>query len=160
MTRSLALASLLLTIGLIGCRPDLKRIADEHVTANLLESHEKRAAIPFFEEQGRLFDKDESTDVDQQVVLRILKQFLELARTEQWVLLHPEAQNRALAVLVALPKDAQTVDRMADIVQAADDTFSGFIVQQWGHDWLMFNLIDQQAYEYLKKNNPNFDKQR
>jgi hypothetical protein len=34
------------------------------------------------------------------------------------------------------------------------------IAQQWGHQWLLFNLIDQQSYEMLKKSNPRIDDQR
>jgi hypothetical protein len=160
MIRWTVLAFLAVTLSLSGCRPDYKRIADEHVEANLLEQYESREAIAFFEERGRLFDADDTTRVDQQVVLPLLKQLNEVAPTQQWALLRPEDQDAAMVVLVELPPDPPTVDRMAEVVQAADDKFSGFIVQQWGHTWLMFNLIDQQAYEFLKKNQPEIDRQR
>ena len=52
------------------------------------------------------------------------------------------------------------VDRMAQVVQEADDQFPGFIVQQWGHEWLAIDFLDQESYEFLKKSNPGMDKQR
>jgi len=159
MNRSFVFTCLLLAPCLAGCRPDLKRIADDHVQANILE-HEKREAVPFFEEQGRLFDVDGSTNVDQQVVLPMLKQLQDVAATEQWVLLKPDKDDSAIAVLVQLPTDNEIVDRIADVVQAADDKFPGLILQQWGHEWLMMALIDQKAYEFLKKNKPDIEKQR
>jgi len=149
----------LLLIPLGGCRPDFKRIADEHVQANLLES-EKREAISFFEQNGRLFEVDETGSIDQEIVLPMLRQLNEVAPTEQWVLLRPDKKSSAIAVLVELPRDANKVDRMAGVVQASDDKFSGFIIQQWGHNWLVMSLIDQKSYEILKKSNPNIDKQR
>ena len=75
-------------------------------------------------------------------------------------MLRPEKKNSAYAVLIKLPQDPQLVDRMAEAVQDADDKFSGFILQQWGREWLLLDLIDQQAYEFLKKTNPDIDKQR
>jgi hypothetical protein len=49
---------------------------------------------------------------------------------------------------------------MADAVPEADDKFSGLILQQWGHEWLMIDLIDQESYEILKKSNPDIDNPR
>jgi len=49
---------------------------------------------------------------------------------------------------------------MADSVQEADDKFSGLILQQWGHEFLMIDLIDQESYDILKKSNPDIDNQR
>ena len=152
-------ALLMIAPWMSGCRPDFKRIADEHVRANLLEN-EKREAISFFEQQGRLFEVDETGRVDQQIVLPMLRRLNDVAPTEQWVLMKSENENSAMAVLVELPGDAATVDRMAEVVQEADEEFSGFILQQWGHNWLVMSLIDQKSYEILKKSNPNIDKQR
>jgi len=74
--------------------------------------------------------------------------------------MRPEKRDSAFAVLIELPKDKKLVDRMADAVQEADDKFSGLILQQWGHEFLMIDLIDQQSYEILKKSNPDIDNQR
>ena len=90
----------------------------------------------------------------------LLKRLKELAATEQWVMLRPEKKNSAYAVVIKLPPDPALVDRMADAVQEADDKFSGFILQQWGREWLLIDLIDQQSYEFLKKTNPDIDKRR
>jgi hypothetical protein len=72
----------------------------------------------------------------------------------------PEKKDSAYGLLIGLPKDPKTVDRMADAVQEGDDKFSGLILQQWGHEWLVINLIDQQSYETLKKSNRDIDNQR
>ena len=80
--------------------------------------------------------------------------------TPQWAILRPEKANSAYGVLIGLPNDPKMVDRMADAVQEADDKFSGFILQQWGHEWLLINLIDQHSYETLKKADPRIDDQR
>ena len=90
----------------------------------------------------------------------LLKRLKELVPTPQWAILRPEKKNSAYGVLIGLPKDQQLVDRMADEVQKADDKFSGFILQQWGREWLLIDLIDQQSYEMLKKSDPQIDHQR
>lgn len=135
-------------------------MGDQHVRKDMLDKHEKREAIPFFEKQGRFFDIDDTTHVDHEVVVPLLKRLNAIAATEQWVILRPERKNSAYAVLIGLPGDPHVVDQMAEAVQQADDNFSGFILQQWGHEWLLIDLIDQKAYEYLKKVRPNIDKQR
>jgi len=144
-----------------GCgKPDYKRIADDRVQELLFDKYDRREAIPFFEERGQFFDVDATTSVDRDVVLPLLQRLAEVDRTEQWVMLKPGKTDAALALLVKLPDDPDVVDRMAEVVQEADDGFSGFIVQQWGYDWLQMALVDQAAYEFLKKTNPDIDQQR
>jgi hypothetical protein len=145
---------------LAGCREDFQQTADKHVRDDIVRGHEKREAIPFFEAKGKFFDIDATTHADREVVLPLLKRLHELAPTEQWAVLRPKKTDWAYAVLIGLPGNAKTVDRMAEAVQEADDKFSGFILQQWGHEWLLIDLIDKEAYEFLKKNNPDIDKQR
>lgn len=149
-----------LTFFAVGCRRDIPKMADDHVRKNLLAKRDKREAIPFFEEKGSFFDQDSSTSVDKDVLLPLLKRLQEVAPTEQWVMLKPGQTNEAFALLVALPGDSAVVDRMAEAVQESDDKFSGFILQQWGHEWLSIDLVNQETYEFLKKSNPDIDKQR
>jgi hypothetical protein len=160
--RGLMILAVGFAMSIAGCsgRPDYKQIADDWVQVQYLDKFEKREAIPYFEGHGRLFDADSSTTVDRDVVLPLLKRLAEVAPTEQWVLLKPETTDTAVVLLVELPKDVATVDRMAQVVQDADDSFSGFIIQQWGYQWLGMNLVDQTAYEFLKKADPDVDKQR
>ena len=75
-------------------------------------------------------------------------------------MIRPEKANSAYGMLIALPNDPKMVDQMAEAVQEADDKFSGLILQQWGHKWLLIDLIDKDAYEFLKQNDPDVDKQR
>lgn len=149
-----------MTLCATGCGRDYKEIADEHVRKNLLDTHQKRQAIAFFEQQGQFFDVDGTTTVDRDVVLPLLKQLDEIAQTEQWVMLWPEDKDRAGALLIALPENPQTIDRMARAVQEADDQFSGLILQQWGHEWLVIHLVNKETYEFLKQADPEVDKQR
>jgi len=145
-----------------GCSrdPDWKEVGDDNIRENLFSTHERREAIPFFEEKGRYFDVDTSTTVDRDVVLPLLKRLNEVASTEQWALIRPKHDDWAGALVIGLPDNPQTVDRMAQVVQEADDQFPGFIVQQWGHEWLAIDFLDQETYEFLKKSNPDMDKQR
>jgi hypothetical protein len=143
-----------------GCQKDLKAMGDQHVRRDMLDKHKKQEALEFFAKNGRFFDTDNTTHVDRDVVVPLLKRLQSIAPTEQWVMLRPERKNSAYAVLVQLPGDAQIQDQMAEAIQQADDNFSGFILQQWGHEWLAMDLIDQKSYEYLKRVRPNIDKQR
>jgi hypothetical protein len=143
-----------------GCRQDIQEVADDHVRKDMLAHHEKREALPFLENHGQFFDMDGTTHVDRDVVVPLLKRLKELAATPQWAIMRPEKRDSAFAVLIELPKDKKLGDRMADAVQEADDKFSGLILQQWGHEFLMIDLIDQQSYEILKKSNPDIDNQR
>jgi hypothetical protein len=143
-----------------GCTSDIQEVADRHVQVDLLDKHEKLEAIPFLEKRGRFYDLDDTTHVDREVVLPLLKRLKQLAPTDQWAVLRPEKANSSYGVLIGLPADPTVVDRMAEAVQEADDRFSGFILQQWGHRWLLINLIDEQTFEYLKASNPDLEKQR
>jgi hypothetical protein len=144
-----------------GCgKSDYKQIADDRVRDLLFDKFEKRDAIPFFEQQGKLFDADATTTVDRDVILPLLMRLTEVQPTEQWVLLKPGQTDTAVALVVRLPEDLETEDRMAEVVQEADDRYAGFIIQQWGHEWLQMALVDQAGYQFLKKSNPDVDKQR
>lgn len=160
--RVLLTTAAFVSMAAMGCggKPDYQQIADDHVRTNMLNEYEKREAIAFFDENGRFFDEDGTTTVDRDIVLPLLKRLKEVAPTDQWALLRPKETDLALAVLIELPKDLPIVDRMAEAVEEADDRFSGLILQQWGHEWLVISLIDQKTYETLKKSNPNVDKQR
>jgi hypothetical protein len=162
MTRWLLILPVGIVLCAAGCggKPDYKQIADDRVEQLLFDRYEKREAIPFFEERGQFFDTDATTAVDREVVLPLLRRLAEVDRTEQWVMLKPGKTDAALALLVQLPDDPDIVDRMAEVVQEADDGYSGFIIQQWGYDWLQMALVDQAAYQFLKKTNPDVDKQR
>lgn len=143
-----------------GCGGDIKDFADRHVQNDMLTKHDKMEAIPFLENKGQFFDQDASTHVDREIVLPLLKRLKELTGTEQWAMIRPENTKAAYGMLIELPGDSQMVDQMAEAVQEADDKFAGLILQQWGRKWLLIDLIDQQAYEYLKQNDPDIDKQR
>ena len=143
-----------------GCRRDMQEFADQHVRKDMLDKHEKREALSFFEKHGQFYDLNATTHVDQEIVVPLLKRLKEIAPTPQWAVLRPEKANSAYGVLIGLPNDPKTVDKMAEAVQEADDKFSGFILQQWGHEWLLIDLISQQSYEVLKKANPDIDQQR
>ncbi len=143
-----------------GCSHDFKAIADRLVETKLLDNHEKCEAIPFFEGGGRFYDNNETTTVDRDVVLPLLKRLHEVDPTEQWAVLRSDKKDRALALVIELPRTPETVDRMAEVVEQADANYSGFILQQWGHDWLKISLIDKETYEFLKKSDPDIDKQR
>ena len=143
-----------------GCGQDIKDFADSHVQKDMLDKHDKMEAIPFLEGKGTFFDQDRSTHVDREIVLPLLKRLKELTPTEQWAMIRPEKANSAYGMLIELPNDPKMVDQMAEAVQEADDKFSGLILQQWGHKWLLIDLIDKEAYEFLKQNDPDVDKQR
>src|SRR5579871_6644195 len=100
-----------------GCGKDYKEIADRRVENRMFAKYERREAIPFFEQKGRYFDMDESTTVDRDVVLPLLKRLNEVEATEQWVVIHPKIDDLAGALLVELPGNAETVEQMAKAVQ-------------------------------------------
>ncbi len=150
-----------LALSIAGCgKPDYKQIADDRVRNLFFEKYEKCEAIPFFEQQGKFFDFDSTTSVDREVILPLLKRLLEVHHSEQWVLLRPGKADSAVALFIELADDEEVVERMAQAVQEADDAFSGFIVQQWGYEWLGIALVDESAYAFLKKADPHVDKQR
>ena len=143
-----------------GCGTDFQEIADSRVDNDLLVNHEKREAIPFLEGEGHFYDLDGSTKIDGEIVLPLLKRLAEIAPTEQWMILRPKTTDSAFALLIELPGVASIEDAMAAAVQEADDKFPGFILQQWGREWLLMDLIDEDAYAFLKQADPEIDKQR
>jgi hypothetical protein len=158
--RSILALTLLILVS--GCGQDLKSHADQMVADEYLKAGKHVKAIPFFEAGGKYFDQDEAkpSQVDQKILLPMLKDLYQLHPGQQWVV--PDTRNAkvAFAVLIELPGDAAQVDAMAKIVEAADDKFDGKILQQWGHKWLSVDLIDQETAEFFRKSDPDFDKQR
>jgi hypothetical protein len=143
-----------------GCSTDYQQIGDAQVESVMSGFDGKLEAIPFFEGKGRYFDSDSSTTVDKDVVLPLLKVLKEIAPTEQWVIPQEEDPKTAFAVFVKLPGDVKVASRMADAVEAADDKFPGLILQQWGHEWLSFDLMPEETYKILKAKDPEIDQQR
>ncbi len=162
MQRIVYLACIGCAVCVSGCGRDWKKFGDEDVQKRLLSNHEKKEAIPFFEQNGYYYDSDpdEKTTVDRDIIVPLLRRLKEIAPTDQWIMLRHDDKNWAHALLIELPGDSATIDRMAAAVQEADDQFSGFILQQWGHEWLSIIPIDKDSYEFLKKNDPDLDKQR
>lgn len=160
MTRSILAFSLLLLVS--GCGQDLQSRADQIVADEYLKAGTHVKAIPFFEACGRYFDEDEAnpSQVDQKIVLPMLKDLYQFHAGEQWVVPDPRDAKVAFALLIELPEDAAQVDAMAKIVEAADDKFDGKILQQWGHKWLSIDLIDQETADFFRKSDTDFDKQR
>ena len=150
----------LIALACCGCGTDYQEFADDQVDSILKDAETKVEAIPFFEQKGRYFDADGTTTVDRDVVLPMLKVLKEIAPTEQWVIPDNDDPKTAFAVYVKMPSDLKIGSRMVDAVEYADDQFSGFILQQWGHDWFYFQLIDKETYEFHKANRPNMDQQR
>lgn len=157
MRSMVILAGLGLALSAIGCGgPDLKEAGDEFVREELLAKFEKTEAIPFFEVQGgHYFDLDNSTTVDRDVILPLLKRLNETVPTEQWVILRPRMKDGAGALLIGLPGNAEAHERMVQVVEEAQSRFSGQILQQWGHEWLSIDLIDKEVYERVKKAHPD-----
>jgi hypothetical protein len=155
-----AICLLVAAVGMAGCRPDYKVLGDEHVRQDLLDKHERREAIPFFEAHGRFFDLDEETTVDRDVVLPLLKRLQEAAPTDQWAILRPTDQDWALALVIRLPADAAAVDQMERLVREADDRYAGRILQQWGHAWLSIDFVDQEGAEFFDKAEADLKNQR
>lgn len=153
-TRWLILMSLMVALCASGCREDIKATADERVRETLLDTQEKREAIPFLETGGRFKDPDATTTVDRDVVLPLLKRLHEISPTEQWAIIRPNDTTWAFALLIELPKDKPTVERMAEVVLEAEGKFSGMILQQWGHEWLSVDFIDEKGAEMMKKAYP------
>src|SRR5579872_6498498 len=99
--RRIFFASIGMTVCAVGCGRDFKAIADQHVEQRLFDKHEKREAIRFFEqEKGRFIDVNQTTSVDRDVVLPLLKRLHETVPTEQWAILKSGKTDQALAVLI------------------------------------------------------------
>ena len=145
-----------------GCSQDLQRTADTMVAYEFLRDGTHVRAIPFFLDSGRYYEQEtsDSTSVDQQIVLPMLKDLNALCPLAQWVVPDKKDPKLAFAVLVELPDDTIKVDAMAKIVESADAKFDGMILQQWGHKWLSLDFIDQETAEFFKQDDPDFDKQR
>lgn len=160
MTCTTRLAALVLILGTLGCRPDYKRTADDLVEETYLGSEQRCNAIPFFEDGGRYFDDDDSTAVDREILLPLLKQLHDVARSQQWVVPHKDDAKRAFAILIELPHDKVLFDKMAKRVEEADARFPGLILQQWGHRWLSLDFVDEEQAEFFKRADPTIERQR
>jgi hypothetical protein len=155
-----ALCLLLFAVSLAGCRTDYQELGDEHVRQNLLGKLERREAIPFFEARGRFSDLDDETTVDRDVVLPLLKRLQQITPTDQWAVLRPNSLDWALALVVKLPRDAAAVQRMVQAVRQADEQYAGRILQQWGHEWLSLDLVDQAGAEFFDQAEADFKDHR
>src|SRR5262249_32787429 len=143
-----------------GCGRDLKEFADQQVENNLLATHERREAIPFFENHGRFFDIDETTTVDPDVVLPLLKRLTDVARTEQWAIMRPDEKDWAFALLVNLHRNPQSGEEGGGVVEVAAAGFPGLILKKGGQECFSRDLIKKKTYDLKKKPDRVFARRR
>jgi hypothetical protein len=122
---------------------------DKQIEKDWMPDREMVDAISFLEGGGKYEDFDEASTIDQTCVLPLLKRFRdELSLSPRALLEDPQL---AMAILVEVPEDASRRTRLRKMLQEADESFSGLLMDNWGQKWLSLDFLDDNEVAALKK---------
>jgi hypothetical protein len=158
MNRSVLWTGCALLACLMGCSepPDYESQFDQQVHEDWLATGKMHPAVSFFEQGGHYYAKDEGADtpdLDQDLIVPLLKGLASEFRLPQHVVTQPDNPSYAWAILVELPEEPATRQKLERYLEEADAGFSGMIIQQWGNRWLSLDFLDEDEAALLEEAN-------
>ena len=143
-------AALLVTLSLTGCGTrslDLQEFIDRRVNEVWMKPGQYVDAAEFFSNGGHYYNHpDDATAIqlDEAHIIPLLAQIREKFELDQFVILDGTAPQTAWAVVTRLPQNPRRVQELEAWLKAADSEFPGMILQEWGHEWLSLDFLNEE----------------
>ena len=125
--------------------PDLRPATDHHIQSWVKE-FELKNAHEFFEADGSFMDlKFADQNLDQIVIFPLIQRIRRETGLEPLAVLTKENSQHAGGMIVELPLERGKFRQLQSIFIAADEAYPGVILRQYGHQWMQFELLDEET---------------
>lgn len=138
--------ALMLLLLFSGCGADYEARVDTKVTRQWLRDGMYVDAIEYLESGGKYYTTQVSgmPDLDQEAILPLLKQMKAEFDYEQFAIL-VEDEEYCWGIVVKLPADESEQQKLKAFLEREKERFPGMILEEWGHDWLSLDFLDEFA---------------
>ncbi len=126
--------------------PDLH---DAQIIEEWMPGHRLVDAVDFFADGGMFASTEVEPDLDQELLLPLLRVLRDECKVDPVVLL----DDPEIAFAVVIDVHAADTDRSAiiDAIERVNEDYPGLIVGKWGRTWLSIDLLDQQKAAMLEE---------
>lgn len=122
---------------------------DAQIVAEWMPGRPSFDAVEFLSNGGTYVSTEAEPDLDQTLLLPLLRVLKDDCGTEPLVLLdNPE---RAFALIVDVQSAEIDRSRIIDAIERANEDYLGVILDKWGRKWLSIDLLDLQRATLLKE---------
>ncbi len=170
-------ASAVLLLAISGCDRDYEAELDAKVTQQWMRPGMFVDAIEYLESGGHYHNSDDdppgAQNLDQQAILPFLKALREEFGQDLYAILveadedapandrgdqgdaagqhTPPLDELAWGFVMKLPNDEANRKRFEDYLESARQDFPGMILEQWGHEWISLDFIDEEQAQFVRE---------
>ncbi len=124
-------------------------IHDEQIVRDWMPGRPSTDAVEFLSNGGTYASSDVEPNLDQELLLPLLRVLKDECGTEPLVLL--DDPERAFAVIVDVHSTDIDRSTIIDAIERANKDYSGLILDKWGRTWLSIDLLDQSKARLLEE---------
>lgn len=146
----LLLLSLLPAAGCTG--GDYESEVDLKITEDWMQPGMYVDAVEYLESGGQYdtLAMPDSAGLDQTAILPFLKRLKNEFDQEQYAILI-EGEPYCWGIVVKLPEDDVQRRQFQDFLDREDATFPGMILQEWGHEWVSLDFLNEEAAAVIRE---------
>jgi hypothetical protein len=154
MIRSVAVLLLLVLLLLpVGCgQDDFEAEVDFKITEEWMQPGMYVDAIEYLETGGHYetMVMPGSPGLDQTAILPFLKRLKAEFDQEQYAILLEE-EPYCWGIVVRIPDEDPQRQRFQEFLNREDDDFPGMILQEWGHEWVSLDFLNEEAAAVIRE---------
>jgi hypothetical protein len=152
MIRSFVLL-ILTPLLLSGCGRDHEADVDSKVTEEWMQDGMYVDAIEYLEDGGEYDDveaADGTPELEAAAILPFFRRLKEEFDFDQYAILIEDA-DYCWGFVVKLPDDAAKRKEFQAFLESENESFPGLILEEWGHEWLSLDFLDEQAAKVVRE---------
>jgi hypothetical protein len=154
MLRNLAILVLLLPPLLaVGCgKDDYESDVDFRITQEWMQPGMYVDAIEYLETGGQYdaMAMPDTASLDQTAILPFLQRLKTEFDPEQYAIL-VEDEPYCWGIVVKIPEQPAQRQRFQEFLAREDAAFPGMILQEWGHEWVSLDFLNEQAAAVIRE---------
>jgi len=145
----LLLPALLLCCGCGETPPTAAESLDAQIDESWMQGRQRMDAIAFFREGGVYSSTPEFPDVDNRIVVPLVKQLKDECGLTVEVLQEGDRPSVAFAIVADISAVTDR-SRIAAVCQEADHRHPELVLENWGDRWLSIDILDDSVTSHLK----------
>lgn len=133
-------------------RVDHKAELDRQIQEAWMSGREIVDALEFFEKGGSYEsdDRPSAASLDQEYVIPLVKHLREQHHLKVMAIVRDDDSKRAMAIVAEAPASRAARNAVRTTILAAADAFPGLLLQNWSHQWVSLDFIDDQEMAAFK----------